>query len=117
SAWKQRGPAVAAVAGLAVWAFVVRARWLFASPYPSGVDGYFYPVQVRALLETHHHYYASAPLVTWIMAAVAWIGRVDPITAAKLVAAAGTALATIPAYALARRASGGSRAAGVLGAA
>ena len=39
--------AAAALLALFVIAFVARARELLANPYPIGVDGYYYAVQVR----------------------------------------------------------------------
>jgi hypothetical protein len=107
--------AAAAVAALGVYALVTRARYLLGDPYPLGVDGYFYAVQVRSLVETGHLNYPAAPLGFWWMAPFARVfGVIDGI---KLAAAAGTAAAVWPAYALARRVAGGDRAAGVLGAA
>src|SRR6185369_16654934 len=79
-----------------------------------GVDGYYYVVQVRALLETGHLNYPAAPLAfVWLLPFAKLAGTV---TGVKLGAAAGTALAVFPAYALGRRVSG-SRAAALVGAA
>jgi len=105
--------AACAVAGLCAFAAAGRSRFLLASPYPLGVDGYFYPVQLRSLLETGRLYYPTSPLVFWLMAPLAWL--TDPIVGAKLGAAAGTALMVVPAYLVARRVSG-DRAAAILGA-
>jgi hypothetical protein len=103
-----------AVASLCLYAFVVRARFLLASPYPLGVDGYYYPIQLRSLLEEGRLAYPSAPLVLWLLAPLAAL--TDPIVGAKLGAALGTALAPLPAYLLAKRISG-ARAPALLGAA
>lgn len=103
-----------AVAGLAAWAFAARLSFLLTSPYPYGIDGYFYAVQARSILEDGKLYYPSAPLVPWFLALFAAVS--NPIVGAKVGAAAGTALAVVPAYLVARRASG-SRAAALVGAA
>lgn len=108
------GAAALAIAlGLVGWAAVTRARFLFASPYPLGIDGYFYPIQLRALLDGGHLYYPSSPLVLWLMAPLAAV--TDPITGAKLGAALGTAAVALPVYFVGRRVSG-DRAIGVLAA-
>lgn len=107
--------AVAWIAVLAVFAYaaIVRARFLASSPTPLGIDGYFYPVQLRALLETGHLRFPSAPLTLWLMAPLAAVW--GPIAGAKLGAAIGTAAATLPAYALGARVAR-SRAAGLVAA-
>lgn len=102
-------------AGLAVAALVARACWvrwvlLFSSPFPLGVDGYFYPIQLRALLETGELAYPASPLAFWSMAPLAAV--TDPIFGAKLGAMLVGGLAPWPAYALGRR-LGGGRAAGL----
>ncbi len=108
-------PAVlGALVALVGWAFWQRYRFLAASPYPLGVDGYFYPIQLRSLLATGHLYYPSAPLTLWLMAPLAAL--TDPIVGAKLGAALGSALAAVPIYFLGRRISG-DRACGLLAAA
>ncbi len=90
--------------GLVAWAAVTRARFLLASPYPLGIDGYFYPIQLRALLAHGHLYYPSSPLVLWLMAPFA--AATDPIVGAKLGAALGTAAVALPVYVVGRRVSG-----------
>jgi hypothetical protein len=102
------------VTGLLAWAITARLRFLLSSPYPWGVDGYWYAVQARSLLETGALAYPTPPLVPWLMALAARF--TDPILGAKIVAAVGTALAVIPTYLLGRRMSG-ARAAGLLAAA
>jgi hypothetical protein len=79
----------------------LRWRTLAASPYPLGVDGYFYPIQLRELLERGQLYYPSAPLAFWLMAPLAAL--TDPIVGVKLGATAAGALVTWPAYAAAAR--------------
>jgi hypothetical protein len=103
--------ALVALAGYAAW---VRWHLLAASPFPLGVDGYYYPVQLRALLETGHLQYPASPLTFWFMAPFA--AATDPITGAKLGAAIGGALAVLPAYGVASRLAV-SRGAGLLAAA
>lgn len=107
TAWRARALAAApwlAVLGLAAWSAWHRWHVLTASPHPLGIDGYFYPIQVRSLLERGHLAYPAAPLTFYLMAAVAAV--TDVITATKLVAAVGGALATVPAYAIGRRLGG-----------
>lgn len=99
---------LAAAALLALFARGALVRWelLTASPYPLGVDGYFYPIQVRALLESGHLYYPASPLTFWLMAPLAALTG-DPILGAKLGAALGGAAVVWPAYALGKRLGGG----------
>lgn len=104
-----RAPLIAAAVP-ALCAFWQRWRFLAASPYPLGVDGYFYPVQLRSLLERGSLYYPSAPLDLWLMAPLAWLS--DPITGAKLGAALGPALVVWPAHVCGRRGGSGGSAAG-----
>ena len=84
------------------------------SPFPVGVDGYFYPVQLRSLLETGTLEYPAAPLAFWLMAPLAAV--TDPITGAKLGAALFGALVALPAYGVGAR-LGRGRAAGLVAAA
>lgn len=95
------------------WAFFARLALLTSSPYPLGIDGYFYPLQVRALLDGGELYYPASPMITWLMAPLA--AATDPITGAKLGAALAGALAPLPVYLLGRR-LGGSRSAGFVAA-
>ncbi|MBA2539628.1 MAG: glycosyltransferase family 39 protein, partial [Deltaproteobacteria bacterium] len=95
--WPQVGVAIA-LAALVVWSFVQRWNVLSASPFPLGVDGYFYPVQLRSLLETGELQYPASPLAFWLMAPFA--AATDPITGAKLGAAVLGALIALPAYAV-----------------
>ena len=90
-----------ALAGLVALSFVERWTLLNQSPYPVGVDGYFYPVQLRALLETGSLQYPAAPLALWLMAPLAAL--TDPITGAKLGAALFGALVALPAYGVGAR--------------
>src|SRR5690242_2837316 len=96
--------------GLVVWSAWARYRFLASSPYPMGVDGYFYPIQLRSILEHGHLQYPASPLAFYLMAPFAAL--TDPITGAKLGAAVGGALIALPAYAIGAR-IGGNRAAGV----
>ena len=96
--------ALAAVVALSVVVAWVRLRALQDSPYPTGIDGYWYLIQVRSLLERGHLHFPSAPLVPWLMAAAApFLGLV---LAVKTIAALGSALLVVPSYALARRLTG-----------
>lgn len=111
--WPEAGVAVALAALVAYSAW---ERWsqLAASPFPLGVDGYFYPVQLRSLLETGQLHYPAAPLAFWLL--LPFAAATDPIVGAKLGAAIYCALAALPAYAIGKR-LGGSRGAGLLAAA
>ncbi|MFY2563999.1 ArnT family glycosyltransferase [Corallococcus terminator] len=102
------------VLGCFTWAFVVRLRFLSATPQPVGVDGYYYAIQVRSLLESGELFYPASPLVFWWL--VPFAALTDPIVGVKLGAAAGTAASVFPVYLLIQRLSG-DRAAGVVGAA
>src|SRR5689334_3792341 len=90
---------------MAVWGLVGLSAWgrwefLTSSPYPLGVDGYYYPVQLRSLLEDGTLYYPASPLAFWAMAPLAaWLG---PVAGAKLGAAVGGALVAVPAFGLGR---------------
>ena len=106
--------AALAVAAIVTIAFGARWRFLDSSPYPIGIDGFYYAVQLRSLLHDHQLYYPASPMVFWLMLPGAW--ALGPIAGAKLGAALGTALAAAPAYAIVRRATG-ERTAGVTGAA
>ncbi|HUH01549.1 MAG TPA: glycosyltransferase family 39 protein [Kofleriaceae bacterium] len=108
-----KAAAAAVVIGLVLWAALVRWRFLAASPYPLGIDGYFYPIQLRSLLEHGTLYYPSSPLAIYLMAPLAAL--TDPITGAKLGAALGTAAIAIPMYLVGKRVSG-DRAAGLMAA-
>ena len=103
----------AALVMLAAHGVWVRWELLTASPYPLGVDGYFYPIQLRSLLERGQLYYPASPLAFWLMAPLAAL--TDPITGAKLGAALGGAAVVWPAYALGHR-LGGGRVAGLVAA-
>ncbi|MCX5744993.1 MAG: glycosyltransferase family 39 protein [Proteobacteria bacterium] len=112
TAWRDRVPAWVPrlVTVLAVGALVALSAWrrwqlLSASPFPVGIDGYFYPIQLRSLLETGHLQYPASPLTLWFMAPFA--AATDPIVGAKLGACVGGALVAIPAYLLGARLGGG----------
>jgi hypothetical protein len=110
-------PAVLALACVtALFAASAWERWelLVASPFPIGVDGYYYPIQLRELLAHGSLAYAAPPFAFWLMAPLAAI--TDPIIGAKLGAAIGGAAIAFPAYALGAR-LGKSRAAGLVAAA
>jgi hypothetical protein len=100
---------------VALTAYSAWQRWqaLTFSPFPLGVDGYFYPLEVRALLEHGALQYPASPLTFWFMAPFA--AATDPITGAKLGAAIGPALVALPAYAVGVR-LGRTRGAGLVAA-
>ena len=104
-----------AVAAIVVAAFIVRWRFLATtSPWPLGLDGFYYAVQMRSLVRDHQLYYPASPMVFWLLLPPVW--ALGPIAGVKFGAALGTALAAIPVYAIVTRATG-QRVAGVLGAA
>ena len=90
-------------------AFAVFVAWrryqqLAESPFPLGIDGYFYPIQLRGILETGIIDSPAPPLAFYLMAPFALV--TDPIVGAKLGAAWWCAAAVFPAYGIARRLSG-----------
>ena len=103
-----------ALALLVVWSFAERWAMLIESPFPVGIDGYFYPIQLRALLEDHALAYPASPLAFWLMTPFA--AATDPVVGAKLGAAVFGALGALPAYAVGAR-LGKSRGAGLIAAA
>ena len=79
--------AVAMVLALLVaWSCCERWDVLASSPYPLGIDGYFYPTQLRSLLEHGTLQYPSSPFTFWFMAPFA--AATDPITGTSPVNAA-----------------------------
>jgi hypothetical protein len=92
------------VLALATWSAWARYHALAGSPFPVGVDGYFYPVQLRALLAHGALRYPASPLAFWLMAPLAAV--TDPITGAKLGAAIGGAAIAVPMYAVGKRLGG-----------
>jgi len=112
--WLPRAGVAVALCGLVVWSFAQRWTVLAGSPFPLGVDGYFYPVQLRSLLETGHLQYAASPLPFWVLAPFA--AATDPIVGTKLGAACLGALLALPAYAVGAR-LGRSQGAGLVTAA
>ena len=96
SSWAPRLGIVLALATLVGWSVLQRWSVLDGSPFPIGVDGYFYPVQLRSLLETGELQYPASPLAFYLLAPFA--AATDPITGAKLGAAFLGALIALPAY-------------------
>jgi len=103
-----------ALAALVARSFAERWAALGSTPFPLGVDGYYYPIQLRSLLETGSLAYPAAPLAFWLMAPLAAL--TDPITGAKLGAALYGALIAVPAYGVGAR-LGRGRGAGLVAAA
>ncbi len=91
---------------LALATFVAWRRYQFLaeSPFPLGIDGYFYPIQLRSIMETGWIDSPSSPLGFFLMVPFAW--ATDPIVGAKLGAAVWCAAAVFPAYGVATRLSG-----------
>jgi hypothetical protein len=82
---------------LTVAAFVLRLLVLFQDEAPRGLDGYYYAVQLRSLLETGRLYYPGMPLAFWLLAPFAAL--TNPIVGTKIGAAFFASLA-IPAIVL-----------------
>ena len=101
----------AALLGLIAWSFQQRWQLLATSPFPLGVDGYFYPIELRSLLEHGTLPYPASPLAFYLLAPFA--AATDPITGAKLGAALLGAAIAGPAYGVGAR-LGGSRGAGLV---
>ncbi|MBP9086573.1 MAG: glycosyltransferase family 39 protein, partial [Kofleriaceae bacterium] len=101
--------AVTAAVALGLLALAVFVTWrryqqLAESPFPLGIDGYFYPIQLRAIIENGVIDSPAPPLAFYLMAPFAWV--TDPIVGAKLGAAWWCAAAVFPAYGVAQRLSG-----------
>ncbi len=114
AAWGPRAAVAGALLALVAWSFWQRWRLLSASPFPLGVDGYFYPIELRALLSRGELAYPASPLAFYLLAPLA--KATDPITGAKLGAALWGAAIAVPAYGVGAR-LGGGRGAGLLAAA
>jgi hypothetical protein len=112
--WAPVAAVAAAVVALAAWSAQQRWELLAVSPFPLGVDGYFYPIELRSLLDRGQLAYPASPLAFYLMAPFAAL--TDPITGAKLAAAILGAAIAGPAYAVGAR-LGGSRGAGLVAAA
>ncbi|HEY6173455.1 MAG TPA: hypothetical protein VIX73_03385 [Kofleriaceae bacterium] len=80
--WVPGVAVAAALVALVAWSFWQRWMLLTASPFPLGVDGYFYPIQLRALLAHGELAYPASPLAFYLLAPFA--AATDPITGAKL---------------------------------
>src|SRR5215213_5014387 len=81
----------------------VRYRFLSESPYPVGVDGYYYAVQMRSLLATGTLRFEGLPFAFWLMAPFA--AAFGPIAGLKLAAALGCAAIAPGVYLVVRRVS------------
>gem|GEM_PF-1312186 len=103
--WAPRVAVAIALVALVGWSFHDRWEVLSDSPFPLGVDGYYYPIQLRALLDHGTLHYPAAPVAFWLMTPLAAI--TDPIVGAKLGAALGGALIAVPAYFVGRRLGNG----------
>jgi hypothetical protein len=112
--WAPTIAVAAALLALIAWSFACRWRLLAASPFPLGVDSYFYPIELRSLLEHGELRYPASPLAFYLLAPFAAV--TDPITGAKLGAALLGAAIAAPAYGVGVR-LGGGRGAGLIAAA
>jgi len=89
--------AAAALAAVAAWA---RYRILSAYPGPVGVDGYWYAVQLRSLLEDGRTAEPTLPAALWFL--LPFAALLGPVAGAKLGAAIGVSLHALTAFALGR---------------
>lgn len=94
--WAPRLGVALALAALIAWSFAQRWSVLASSPFPLGIDGYYYPVQLRALLDHGTLQYPASPLAFYLLAPFAAV--TDPIVGAKLGAACYGALIALPVY-------------------
>ncbi len=106
--------ATAAAAGLAAAAAWARFALLDAYPEPVGIDGYWYAVQLRSILEKGRTADPTLPAALWILAPFA--AALGPIAGLKVGAAIAVSLHALTAFALGR-ALARSSAAGVVAAA
>lgn len=90
------GAVAIALGALVAWSAFARYRILAASPFPLGVDGYFYALQGRAVATTGHLAIPASPLAFYLIAP--FVAATDPITGAKLGAAILGAAVAVPAY-------------------
>jgi hypothetical protein len=102
-----------ALFALVAFATIRRFRFLSETPFPVGIDGYFYPQQLRSILHNGTLDSSTSPLAFYLMAPLAWL--TDPIVGAKLGASLLCACAAFPAYCVAVHLSG-LRTAGLLAA-
>src|SRR4051812_173269 len=112
--WAASVAVIGALTALVAWSCWQRWQVLAASPFPLGVDGYYYPIQLRALLDHGSLQYPSSPLAFYLLAPFAAL--TDPITGSKLGAALIGAAIAWPAYGLGAR-LGAGRGAGLVAAA
>ena len=99
--WLPTAGVAFALALLVVMSFLERWSMLNQTAFPVGVDGYYYPLQLRSLLESHELAYPSVPIAFWLMTPLAAL--TDPITGAKIGAALFGALVALPAYGIGAR--------------
>jgi hypothetical protein len=100
----RRTAIIAGLAAIVAAAFWQRWHVLGATPFPVGIDGYFYPIQVRSLLEHGTLRYPASPVTFYWM--LPFAAATDPITGAKIAAALGSALIAVPAYGVGARFGG-----------
>jgi len=112
-AWLPSVALPAALIALFAWSFQQRWQLLTASPFPLGVDGYFYPIELRSLLDRGELAYPASPLAFYLLVPFAAIW--GPLTGAKLGAALYGAAIAGPAYGVGAR-LGGGRGAGLVAA-
>jgi hypothetical protein len=94
---------------VAVIGWVLWQRWQLAlsSPYPHGIDGYFYAAQLQSMVAGDGMRWPSAPLTFWALWPLAEIA--GPVWALKIGGAALATLVAAPVYGIARE-LGGDRA-------
>src|SRR6185503_14880287 len=87
-------------AGLTAAAAVARYRVLAAYPEPVGVDGYWYAIQLRSLLEHGHPADSSLPVALWFL--LPFAAAMGPIGGLKVGAAVGVSMHVLSGFALGR---------------
>jgi hypothetical protein len=92
--------AFAALAALVGWVVWQRAGYALSSPYPHGIDGYFYAAQLGSLIDGGGLRWPSAPLTFWLLWPLAAIA--GPVVAVKIGAPLLAALVAAPVYGMAR---------------
>ena len=95
-----RAVAAAIVAAAIAWVAWRRYQFALGSPYPHGVDGYFYAAQLRSLLDSGQLRWPSPPLCFWLMWPLAAL--IGPVAALKAGAVALTTAIAAPIYGIAR---------------
>lgn len=104
---QRHGPALF-LGALCLTVFVSRLLMLWQSPFATGIDGYYYVLQVKNLLQQGSLYLPDSSPVFYLLALPAALG-LHPVAAIKLVAALLATLPLVAGYYAASRLSGDTR--------